>query len=56
MANTGVTIHLADIEPMTTLLAVLSDMAGDDRIPMEYKFRMCKALAPFTSEGEEKQV
>lgn len=46
-------IFLADYDPMTGLLNIISEMVADDRVPAEYRFKMLKVLAPFTAQPKQ---
>lgn len=47
MASIKATLSLLDIDPSRELLNICTDMAGDDRVPVEYRLRIAAALRPF---------
>ena len=47
MASIKATLSLLDINPSRELLNICTDMAGDDRVPVEYRLRIAAALRPF---------
>lgn len=42
--KSAVEIHIADVEPIKSVLAIVMEMINDDRVPMEYKARIAKEL------------
>ena len=39
-----VTIHVMDIEPVRSIMDIVSDMIEDDRVPMEYRRKIWDVL------------
>lgn len=53
MPKLELSICLSDLEPMRSLLHIISDMSEDDRVPLGYRVDIAKALLPWIAEGEE---
>lgn len=51
VADIKVDIHIADIEPIRSVLAIVMEMVNDDRVPLEYKARIAKELMGATKAG-----
>lgn len=53
MAKLELSVYLADIEPIRSLISILSHIAEDERVPLSYRVDIGKALLPWLAEGKE---
>lgn len=53
LARLELSVYLADIEPIRSLISILSHIAEDERVPLSYRVDIGKALLPWLAEGKE---
>lgn len=56
MARLELSVYLADIEPIRSLISILSNIVEDERVPLSYRVDIGKALLPWLAEGKNADV
>jgi hypothetical protein len=49
MPDININMYLVDYEPIKSILDIVSRMCEDDRVPLEYRRNIGKALMPWVS-------
>lgn len=56
MNEIELSVYLADIEPMKRIMYIVNDLVRDDRVPIEYRLDILKAISPWLNEGTKLQI
>lgn len=51
-----ISVYLADVEPVKSILGTVEKMISDDRVPAEYRFSLLSALSPYLNKGKTVNV
>ena len=48
----ALSVHLVDVEPVRSIMEIVTRMVQDDRVPREYRCEISLALLPWLADGK----